>query len=62
MLLKASTIYLTVGDKTRSTRPGFYLSLESYPPCPFQRIKSADDKDTGIVALIAPFYNLAGKH
>ena len=32
--------------------------MEDYPPYPYQRIKSEDGKDTGVVALIAPFYDL----
>ena len=32
--------------------------MEDYPPYPYQRIKSEDGTDTGVVALIAPFYDL----
>lgn len=32
--------------------------MEDWPPYPYQRIKSEDGKDTGVVALIAPFYDL----
>ena len=32
--------------------------MEDYPPYPYQRIKSEDGKDTGVVALIAPYYDL----
>ncbi|KAK9820312.1 hypothetical protein WJX72_008807 [[Myrmecia] bisecta] len=46
------------GEKTWWNKPGFHLSyMEPDPPYPFQRIKSEDGKDTGIVALIAPFYD-----
>ena len=47
------------GEKTWWNKPGFHLSyMEDYPPYPYQRIKSEDGKDTGVVALIAPFYDL----
>ena len=47
------------GEKTWWNVPGFHLSyMEDYPPYPYQRIKSEDGKDTGVVALIAPFYDL----
>ena len=46
-------------EKTWWNKPGFHLSyMEDYPPYPYQRIKSEDGKDTGVVALIAPFYDL----
>lgn len=46
------------GEKTWWNKPGFHLSyMEPDPPYPFQRIKTEDGKDTGIVALIAPFYD-----
>lgn len=39
--------------------PGFHLSfMEDNPPYPFQRIKHVDGKDTGVMAIIAPFYDL----
>ncbi|DBB15087.1 TPA: hypothetical protein ACH3X3_004097 [Trebouxia sp. C0006] len=46
-------------EKTWWNKPGYHLSyMEDYPPYPYQRIKSEDGKDTGVVALIAPFYDL----
>lgn len=40
-------------------QPGFHLSfMEDNPPYPFQRIKRVDGKDTGVIAIIAPFYDL----
>ncbi|EIE22764.1 hypothetical protein COCSUDRAFT_47685 [Coccomyxa subellipsoidea C-169] len=40
-------------------QPGFHLSfMEENPPYPFQRIKHVDGKDTGVIAIIAPFYDL----
>lgn len=32
--------------------------MEDNPPYPFQRIKRVDGKDTGVMAIIAPFYDL----
>ena len=32
--------------------------MEDYPPYPFQRIKRVTGKDTGVMAIIAPFYDL----
>lgn len=32
--------------------------MEEYPPYPFQRIKRVTGKDTGVMAIIAPFYDL----
>jgi len=32
--------------------------MEDNPPYPFQRIKRVDGKDTGVLAIIAPFYDL----
>lgn len=32
--------------------------MEENPPYPFQRIKHVDGKDTGVIAIIAPFYDL----
>ena len=50
---------LMTGEKTWWNKPGYHLSyMEDYPPYPYQRIKSEDGKDTGVVALIAPFYDL----
>ncbi len=50
---------MITGEKTWWNRPGYHLSyMEDYPPYPYQRIKSEDGKDTGVVALIAPFYDL----
>ena len=50
---------MVTGEKTWWNRPGYHLSyMEDYPPYPYQRIKSEDGKDTGVVALIAPFYDL----
>ena len=47
------------GEKTWWNKPGFHLSyMEDYPPYPYQRIKNEEGKDTGVVALIAPFYDL----
>ena len=52
-------IVLMTGEKTWWNKPGYHLSyMEDYPPYPYQRIKSEDGKDTGVVALIAPFYDL----
>lgn len=40
-------------------QPGYHLSfMEENPPYPFQRIKHVDGKDTGVMAIIAPFYDL----
>ena len=40
-------------------RRGYYLSyVETDPLYPFQRIRFADGSDTGVVAVIAPFYDL----
>ncbi len=50
---------MMTGEKTWWNKPGYHLSyMEDYPPYPYQRIKSEDGKDTGVVALIAPFYDL----
>jgi hypothetical protein len=39
-------------------RRGYFLSyVETDPLYPFQRIRFADGSDTGVVALIAPFYD-----
>ena len=32
--------------------------MEDNPPYPFQRVKRVDGKDTGVLAIIAPFYDL----
>lgn len=32
--------------------------MEDYPPYPYQRIKNEEGLDVGVVALIAPFYDL----
>ena len=59
--LSATLTYLHTDaeEKTWWNKPGFHLSyMEDYPPYPYQRIKSEDGKDTGVIALIAPFYDL----
>ena len=47
-------------EETRPRKPGFLLAgLVESPPYPFQRISSlVDGSDTGVVALIAPFFDL----
>ena len=32
--------------------------MEEVPPYPYQRIKRIDGRDTGALAIIAPFYDL----
>jgi hypothetical protein len=32
--------------------------MEEVPPYPFQRIRRIDGRDTGVLAIIAPFYDL----
>jgi hypothetical protein len=49
------------GDAERepSQLPGMVLGyLVQDPPYPFQKVQLADGKDTGIILLIAPFYDL----
>ena len=46
-------------DRSWWLEPGYHLSyMEDYPPYPFQRIKRVTGKDTGVMAIIAPFYDL----
>ena len=46
-------------DRSWWLEPGYHLSyMEDNPPYPFQRIKKVDGKDTGVLAIIAPFYDL----
>ncbi|CAL5220174.1 g2142 [Coccomyxa viridis] len=46
-------------DRAWWLEPGYHLSyMEDYPPYPFQRIKRVTGKDTGVMAIIAPFYDL----
>ena len=40
-------------------KPGYHLSyMEEVPPYPYQRIRRIDGRDTGVLAIIAPFYDL----
>ena len=40
-------------------KPGLHLSyMEEVPPYPYQRVKRIDGRDTGVLAIIAPFYDL----
>lgn len=45
-------------DQSWWLEPGYHLSyMEDNPPYPFQRVKRVDGKDTGVLAIIAPFYD-----
>ena len=59
LLYRQACMHDAAEEKTWWNKPGFHLSyMEDYPPYPYQRIKSEDGKDTGVIALIAPFYAL----
>lgn len=50
--------WLASTDQSWWLEPGYHLSyMEDNPPYPFQRVKRVDGKDTGVLAIIAPFYD-----
>lgn len=47
-----------LADKVWFKQPGFYMAYpEPDPPYPFQRISFIDGRDTGIIMVVAPFYD-----
>lgn len=57
--LRAAPLELARGHDKARERRGYYLSyVETDPLYPFQRIRLGDGSDSGVVAVIAPFYDL----
>lgn len=57
--LKAAPLELARGHDASRGRRGYYLSyVETDPLYPFQRIRFGNGTDSGVVAVIAPFYDL----
>ena len=57
--LKAAPLELARGHDKGRERRGYYLSyVETDPLYPFQRIRLGNGSDSGVVAVIAPFYDL----
>jgi len=57
--LKAAPLELARGHDASRQRRGYYLSyVETDPLYPFQRIRFGNGSDSGVVAVIAPFYDL----
>lgn len=57
--LKAAPLETGRGHDESRDRRGYYLSyVETDPLYPFQRIRFGNGSDSGVVAVIAPFYDL----
>ena len=51
-------MFMLITDKVWFKRPGYHLSYpEEDPQYPFQRVKFVDGRDTGVIMLVAPFYD-----
>ena len=58
MLCTSMNCLYGCADQSWWLEPGYHLSyMEDNPPYPFQRVKRVDGKDTGVLAIIAPFYD-----